>query len=411
MLLRRPELAKHVQTIGVYHYEHEWSPIKLNDQDQLMLRTSAENATLDITDLTFAIEDQSIAAYLGLLFNILPNLRELRYRPEYDEDGSIALLLESVTRLEQPRYLEKLETFVIQADAEEYGFSMSDFSPLIRLPSLKTFKGIYTSKVQEQYRDTATGQTMKRDDFPSGSLKVEHLIFRKTALGPDCIAKLFPACKTLKSFDYFTSMVEYEWVQPEPEELIAALQPHKDTLERLLLTDLFTQRFEFLDTETIKYSVGRLTAFSKLRELSIEQALILGIADSERCGDDAEIQGCTHEHIAASCFFCNSEKVISPCPMIDRQNLCLVLPPSLERLCITGCTSQILPHMRELALERAKRFSLLNSITLEISRSEFEEIMSYFSAQEVEGEDDVLVMERLAGNEDERLAWLENGQH
>jgi hypothetical protein len=104
---------------------------------------------------------------------------------------------------------------------------------------------------------------------------------------------------------------------------------------------------------------------------------------------------------------CNSSDEL--CTAEDRQKLCNILPPSIESLWIQRCGNKILPHMRELATLKAKKFPHLNDIMLEIGKRKFEEIMGYFSHEE--GKEDLLVMERIARDFDSHHYWLEDWNH
>lgn len=99
---------------------------------------------------------------------------------------------------------------------------------------------------------------------------------------------------------------------------------------------------------------------------------------------------------------CNSASGI--CTAEDSQTLCKILPSSIEKLWIQLCDEKILPHMRELATLKSDKFPHLNDLTLEIGEAEFQEIMGFFSDEE--GEEEVLIMERISRDYDTQHYWL-----
>jgi hypothetical protein len=88
------------------------------------------------------------------------------------------------------------------------------------------------------------------------------------------------------------------------------------------------------------------------------------------------------------------------CENVDKQNLCITLPPSIERLSIQDCGEEMITYMKELASVRAERFPSLRSLVFNIEYDHFEKIQSLF-----EGDEHVRV-ERTEGNPKWEHYWL-----
>lgn len=299
-LLRRPELGQGVRKLVAKSHFFPRHSHRRGPEEEALLLQAAEQANIwpDTEWMQQEIEANFSPLYLAILLIQMPHLRELRYVAEYDESGTVAAMVEVASRC-----LTELATLQIEHWDTEMGFAMSDFGPLLRLPSLRTFKGIYVSKAQLEYQDYETGLWTEREDFPPNSLAIEHLIFRGSALGPWCITTLFTACKTLKTFDYVAGGDNRGYGQFEPSELMAVLPFHKETLERLLLTDLCNACYDVSGMErSTHYALGSLSSFPNLKVLSCEQALLLGVGGCAICRSLGEWESCTHEHDPSSCM-------------------------------------------------------------------------------------------------------------
>jgi hypothetical protein len=298
MLLRRPELGRYVRKVVCNrHSDSEHVPRGRPEEDALLFPVAEQANIWRTTDWMHQPETDFIPLYLGLILTQVPRLRELRYVAEYDETGSVAAMVNLAAQS-----LTKLTNLQIEHWDTEMGFSMSDFGPLLRLPSLRYFKGIYVSKAQLEYQDWETGEWIGRVDFPSNSLAVEHFVFRGSALGPWCITTLFAACKAVKTFDYVAGGANRGYAQFEPHELMKVLRRHEATLERLLLTDLCDACYDITGMERgTQYALGSLASFSNLKILSCEQAMLIGIGTCDVCRWDNESENCTHEHDRMSC--------------------------------------------------------------------------------------------------------------
>jgi hypothetical protein len=284
-LLRKPELAQHVRSMSI---QAHWTQIYNCSPEVLKAFASKELAKLFPDAHTLTKNGTPSKHWLAqnlegpeecLLLTGVPKLETLHLSVGWYP----VELFEKLFTLacdEKATFLKRLRNLRIVYRNSGRGLNLSNYLPLLRLPSLSTVEAFHVSielDDERQRLSLSAEHRLHQYRWQPNSLNFETLKFHESAICGQHMCNLLHACKTLKVFQYSSGSPNRGYEQFSPSQLYPGLIKHRHTLEVIRLIDIST-----IAGRENERSLGSFAEFPRLKIVGAEQEQLVGRPALER---------------------------------------------------------------------------------------------------------------------------------